>query len=427
MATSKDLLRPKSCDTFVALPPATADGNVIFGKNSDRPCEEVQQVIHIPATSHKAGSKLQCTYIEIEQVPHTHSVILSSPSWLWGAEMGANEYGVCIGNEAVWTKLNGPNDRKEQLLGMDFVRLGLERGQTAKEAMDVITSLLEKYGQGGQCNEDSDGDWCYHNSFLIADCKEAWVLETAGQLWAAEHITEGIRNISNGLTIRTKIDAMSDGLKEHAQSKGFWNGEGDFDFALAYSSDSDGKTVDDCSRYTAGKRLLSANLGSIKAQTMFNILRDTDSGICMEGSFLSTGSQVSILSPPGSTSPCCHWFTATPNPSQSVFKPFIFCKGVKFPEYTVSPNFGDQDPVKVKPRFQKKVDRRHELWKAHEYARKLLDEGKAEGDDLWKTMRELEEQCIEGVDEFLKGGEVDESEVEELFLDCIEAEIKFYY
>ena len=65
---------------------------------------------------------MQCTYIEVDQIPHTHAVILSRPSWLWGAEMGANEHGVCIGNEAVYTKLNGPEDTDEKLLGMDFVR-----------------------------------------------------------------------------------------------------------------------------------------------------------------------------------------------------------------------------------------------------------------------------------------------------------------
>lgn len=64
----------------------------------------------------------QCTYIEMDQVPHTHAVILSKPSWMWGAEMGSNDQGVCIGNEAVWTKLNGPEDLNEKLLGMDILR-----------------------------------------------------------------------------------------------------------------------------------------------------------------------------------------------------------------------------------------------------------------------------------------------------------------
>ena len=64
----------------------------------------------------------QCTYVEVEQVAHTHAVILSKPAWMWGAEMGANDQGVCVGNEAVYTKLNGPSDLEERLLGMDMVR-----------------------------------------------------------------------------------------------------------------------------------------------------------------------------------------------------------------------------------------------------------------------------------------------------------------
>lgn len=56
----------------------------------------------------------------MEQVGKTHAVILSRPSWLWGAEMGANELGVCIGNEAVWTK--EPVGQGEALLGMDLLR-----------------------------------------------------------------------------------------------------------------------------------------------------------------------------------------------------------------------------------------------------------------------------------------------------------------
>lgn len=62
----------------------------------------------------------QCTYIQIPQVEHTHAVVLSKPAWMWGAEMGANDQGVCIGNEAVWTR--EPVTPGEALLGMDLVR-----------------------------------------------------------------------------------------------------------------------------------------------------------------------------------------------------------------------------------------------------------------------------------------------------------------
>lgn len=64
--------------------------------------------------------KLQCTYIQISQVEQTHAVVLSKPAWMWGAEMGANDQGVCIGNEAVWTQ--EPVTPGEALLGMDLVR-----------------------------------------------------------------------------------------------------------------------------------------------------------------------------------------------------------------------------------------------------------------------------------------------------------------
>ena len=64
----------------------------------------------------------QCTYIAIDQAPATHAVVLSCPAWMWGAEMGANEHGLCVGNEAVWTRLQSDDDKTEKLLGMDLVR-----------------------------------------------------------------------------------------------------------------------------------------------------------------------------------------------------------------------------------------------------------------------------------------------------------------
>lgn len=57
--------QPKSCDTFVALPPCTANGCVVFGKNSDRHENEVQEIIYRPAAIHGEGDKLQVTYILI--------------------------------------------------------------------------------------------------------------------------------------------------------------------------------------------------------------------------------------------------------------------------------------------------------------------------------------------------------------------------
>lgn len=50
---------PQSCDTFVVLPNNTKDGVVIFGKNSDRPAGEVQEVVYLPAADHAEGAVVQ--------------------------------------------------------------------------------------------------------------------------------------------------------------------------------------------------------------------------------------------------------------------------------------------------------------------------------------------------------------------------------
>ena len=88
-------------------------------------------------------------------------------------------------------------------------------------------------------------------------------------------------------------------------------------------------------------RLLLDAAPAIDPAAMMRILRDRPSGICMSGGgFRSNGSQVSRLlasasaadgheggssgTSDGSPPLAQHWFTATPDPSRSVFKPFAF-------------------------------------------------------------------------------------------------------
>lgn len=182
------------CDTLVSITP---DG-VLFAKNSDRDPNEAQTPRWCEAADHglRPGD-VDCTWISIPQVERTHAVLLSQPWWMWGAEMGANEHGVVIGNEAVFT--NQPLG-EPALLGMDLLRLALERAATADDAVGVIVELLERHGQGGPCSHEKPG-FSYHNSFLVADPSGAIVLETAGANWAVEQVTGRGRSISNGLSI----------------------------------------------------------------------------------------------------------------------------------------------------------------------------------------------------------------------------------
>ena len=117
----------------------------IFAKNSDRSANEPQVIEFVEHCFHREKT-LKCTYMTIDQVNETNAMVISRPIWIWGGEMGVNEHGVCIGNEAVFTK---GKYGSESLIGMDYLRLALERGNTALEAVKVITGLLEKHGQGG--------------------------------------------------------------------------------------------------------------------------------------------------------------------------------------------------------------------------------------------------------------------------------------
>lgn len=415
---------PSCCDCFVALPPHTAAPAVVFGKNADRPRHEVQEIAYIPSAVHRPGDKVQCTYIEIEQAERTHAVVLSRPAWLWGAEMGANEHGVCVGNEGVWTR--EPVGEGEALLGMDLVRLGLERGGSAREALEVITALLEQHGQGGSCKEEPI-PFVYHNTFLLADRHEAWVLETAGRYWAAQRIREGSRNISNQLSIGTDITAEHPGLRQRAQSQGWWSGVGQFSFAEVFSLAQQPPRMEAAkSRYRAGKELLQQHAGRITAETFMAILRDKDSGICVDSEgFRTAGSMVSVL-PRDPALPCVHFFTATPDPSRSVFKPFVFVPGLKPVPQVSSPTFSD-DPAKKVPRFQSTVDRRHELYRRHQAALELMEKDQERGQELLQTLRDLEKQGLEAVNALLAGNVAPKpEELAELFFDCVDAEMKFY-
>ena len=130
-----------SCDTLVVLASDSRDGRTLFAKNSDRPPTECQPLTAVPRRRHAGGATVRCTYLEIPQVAETLAVLGSRPWWIWGFEHGVNECGVAIGNEALHTR---DEPAESGLLGMDLVRLGLERGRSADEAKAVVTDLLAR-------------------------------------------------------------------------------------------------------------------------------------------------------------------------------------------------------------------------------------------------------------------------------------------
>jgi secernin len=187
------------CDTLCVL----GDGVTLFAKNSDRPRSEPQ--ILEAFAGRPGGGRLRTQYLEIPDAGAA-ATSLSRPTWLWGAEHGMNEHRVVIGNEAIFT-VDDASQAPPALIGMDLVRLGLERGHEAAGALDAMTDLLGSHGQGGVC--DGTG-FAYWSSFLIADPTSAWILETSGRTWAARPVVSGAA-ISNRLTLgRDWTQASSD-------------------------------------------------------------------------------------------------------------------------------------------------------------------------------------------------------------------------
>jgi dipeptidase len=215
------------CDTLFIR----SNGIGWFAKNSDREPDEPQALVWLPAVAADKAASVRATYTDVAQQARRYGVLLSQPSWIWGGEIGVNTQGVAIGNEAVFSKL--VPRQGTALLGMDLLRLGLERGGSAREALDVIVWHLERYGQAGPAGY-RDKAFRYDNSYLIADPSEAWVLETAGRLWVARKVQAWA--ISNCYSLGTEFDLCSQGLQDEAKRLRLWNGRGDFDFAKAFDT-----------------------------------------------------------------------------------------------------------------------------------------------------------------------------------------------
>jgi dipeptidase len=179
---------------------------MVFAKNSDRPPGEVQ-VLWPFGRRASAGCTLRTQYLSIGDTG-AHATLLSCPTWLWGAEHGVNEHGVAIGNERVSTTHDAAS-AKPALIGMDLVRLGLERARSAAEAVDVLTGLLRTCGQGGIA--DAVHQEAYDSSFLIADPLQAFVLETAGSDYAVAPLPAG-GALSNRITLGTDWASASPNL-----------------------------------------------------------------------------------------------------------------------------------------------------------------------------------------------------------------------
>jgi secernin len=320
------------CDTLFVPSGASAGGSAFFGKNSDRNPDEPQVITITPG-------------------PRWPS-LLSRPTWMRGAEMGINARGVVIGNEAVFSRWKPAHDG---VLGMDILRLALEEAPTAAEAVDYIAYFVETHAQGG--NGAYKGKLYYHNSYLVADFADAWIIETAGTRWAARRLTAPAA-ISNSYSLTDDFE-RSDPVTAAEVKPGYsWKRrvasrlyglitQGDFRRSCSLSGiGTPGLTVEGV---FAALRTHGPHVNGMKS-------------VCMHGGGLvnnaTTGSMVVELQPEERRAVI--WFTASAAPCLSLFRPAVLENGSFCPLWT------DYD-------YREESAGSVEYWKRRRSATKLLE------------------------------------------------------
>ncbi len=216
--------------------------------------------------------------------------------------MGINEHGVAIGNEAIFSKVKRKENR---LLGMDLLRLGLERGKNAKESASYMIEYLEKYGVSG--SNSNRKPLYYDNAFLITDRRESYVLETEWKDYTLNKVGNDW-SISNFPSFRTySLDRLYSTLGKGIKRQ---------------------------------SRTLSMIKRSDSLQDMMGLMRMHHNGfthprngnnedVCMHGGFLSRKDQTAnsfVIEIWDAFS--LIWTTHSGNPCVSVYKPIIFMNGM---------------------------------------------------------------------------------------------------
>ncbi|CAO1411602.1 unnamed protein product [Diamesa serratosioi] len=346
-------------ELFIVLPPLTKNNSIIYGRNS---LLEDSEIIFNEPEANSGNPK--CKNIEVNSEAAV-AVILNG-------NCGANEKNVSM---SVIFEENSPENG---LSATDITRLTLERSDSAEKSIESITNLISTY------NPDSVGgvETFPKYSFLICDNNDVYILDVVEKYWAAEKMTEGFRAFSSGLSVKTKIDKQSENLVDKLKELGVYDGTGELNFSQVFSSEI--KEL----KWPSEDGIADS---SFSAQMMFEVLRAGAEGKEINSSF------VSVLKQSGSSS--VHWFTGTENPSESVFKPFIF-----------TPN------VRISPLTQKGEEDTETL------LRKLHSNRKWEM--VGELLKSLEKSCVDEID-----GYVDDCptpELDELLKDCVEAEVKFY-
>ncbi len=197
------------CTTFLANGKVLAAGaGSIISKNRDLGPNTISEVAKEGGRDYASTDLYRAAYIDIPQTSRTYSFIGSRSAGRWGYGMGINEFQVIVSDNDAPTRdelafTNGLHDN-------DYVRLVLERAKTAREGVEILTKLTEKYDQAWNAI-----------MFEIGDSQELWVVEITGKRWVARRYQDTYTARSNQFQITDDYELCSDDLLSYARSQGW--------------------------------------------------------------------------------------------------------------------------------------------------------------------------------------------------------------
>ena len=222
-----------ACTNFIVAKGASTDGSVICTYNADD-YGMFQNLCHYPAAKHAPGEMRKIIdwdtnafHGEIPEAPETYNVIGN-----------INEYQVTIGE----TTYGGREEMVDTTGILDYgslIYIALQRSKTAREAINVMTTLVETYGY------NSEGE-----TFTICDPNEAWIMEMMGMgpgsqsaVWVAIRIPDNaISGHANQSRITTfdmkdkKNVLYSKNVVKYARKMGWFSGkDSEFSWNAAYA------------------------------------------------------------------------------------------------------------------------------------------------------------------------------------------------
>ena len=223
-----------ACTNFISTKGATTDGSVFVTYTADD-YGLFTNLCHYPAGTHAKGDRREIIDYDTHE---SHGFIPEAPV-TYNVIGNINEYQVSIGE----TTYGGREEMVDKDGIIDYgslMYLGLQRSKTAREAIKVMTSLVETYGY------NSGGE-----SFTIADPNEVWLLEMMGcggdkkqkVVWVAVRIPDGTisahanqSRIGQFSTYNTEV-ITSKNCISFARSKGWFTGKDkDFNWKMTYAA-----------------------------------------------------------------------------------------------------------------------------------------------------------------------------------------------